>query len=258
MRVQRLEVSVRQDFEHSGESDFMRQTCAIATLIILLLAQSTRGQNDLSRISGFEKYQRVGKAIRETASAGRVRNVIWSPDGKSLRFTRQGTQYVLQFQDMHIEPYKASADNAATPEPRGDSRSAERRRQRRGNRPGRAQQSTTVYSPDGKWVAQYRDFNVYLEPVTDASDKPEDESQARRKQKPVKRTSPVVNRRHPAKTRTMRSPNRKQSQSQPPVPRIFVTGLHAGSTARNCFSLPPCGGRPTVASWRCTKSMNGT
>ena len=145
----------------------MRQACVVATLIVLLGAEFARGQSDLSALPGYENYQRVAKAIRETSSEGRVSGIQWSPAGDSLRFTRQGTQYVLRFQDMAVEPYKAGEDPQAKSDSQPDGGDRPRRRRQVDGRPGRAEQSTAVSSPDGKWIARYRDFNVLLERVVE-------------------------------------------------------------------------------------------
>ena len=142
----------------------MRQTSAVATLIVLLCVENTLGQSDLSKLPGYENYQRVTQMTREIASEGRVSGIVWSSAGDSMRFTRQGTQYVIRLADMSVEPYKASDDPPAKREPQANRGDRSRQRRRAGS-PGRARQSEAVDSPDGKWIARYRNFNVILESV---------------------------------------------------------------------------------------------
>ncbi|MCI0363998.1 MAG: DPP IV N-terminal domain-containing protein [Phycisphaerales bacterium] len=89
------------------------------------------------------------------AVGGRISNVKWSEDGSSMSYSRSGKRYRVDLADgasIHIAP---SAE--------GEREGNQTRPQRR-SRPARGRQRDREESPDGKWVAVCKDYNVVLEP----------------------------------------------------------------------------------------------
>ncbi len=101
---------------------------------------------------------------------GTVAKVVWSEDGQSVSFTSEGVRYRFDLR----KPVKTEIKEAEKPEgqPAEEARPPVTRRGSNsdsGNtgkylgRPSRGRQYTEVESPDGKWEAQYKDWNLVLE-----------------------------------------------------------------------------------------------
>ena len=109
--------------------------------------------NPLAKLPGFANYERVRKAVGKLNSTGRVSRIEWATDGRSITFVRGTNQFRVDLGDFSIKdlgkPKKPKPRTGPPP--------------RRRPRVGRAQQATRVTSPDGKWVAVHRDFNVVIE-----------------------------------------------------------------------------------------------
>jgi dipeptidyl-peptidase-4 len=109
--------------------------------------------NPLSDLPGFANYERVRKAVGKLNSAGRVSRIEWAEDGRSMSFVRGTNQFRLNLADFSIKdlgkPKKPKPQSGPPPH--------------RSPRVGRARQATQVLSPNGKWMARYRDFNVVIE-----------------------------------------------------------------------------------------------
>ncbi len=107
----------------------------------------------LAHLPGFESFQRVREATAMLSGAGRVSRVEWADDGRSMTFVRGTNQFRLSLGDFSIKdlgkPSKPKPPSGPPP--------------RRSPRVGRARQATQALSPDGKWMARYRDFNVVIE-----------------------------------------------------------------------------------------------
>jgi len=107
--------------------------------------------------------QRRGMTSR---GPGTVSRVAWSKDGKLLSFTNQSKRYELDLKTLQRSETKATRQNAQPERPsrRGmRSRSSGASTGKYVGRPSRGRQYTRVDSPDGKWQAHYRDWNVVLE-----------------------------------------------------------------------------------------------
>ena len=111
-------------------------------------------QDSFSSLPGHDKYKSMSAASR-LGSDGRARNIRWAEDGASLSFQQADKHFKVNLSDFGIEPTDRPQrpSSSATASPRS------------GRRPrvGRAQQATEVRSPDGQWIAFYRNFNVVLE-----------------------------------------------------------------------------------------------
>ena len=119
-----------------------------ALLLLPLAANAQRGRGQVS------------------SGPGAVSRVAWSKDNKLVSFHNQGKRYELDLKTLKRSETKA--DNAARPPARPTGR-----RMRPGSsgastgkyvgRPSRGRQYTRVDSPDGKWQAHYKNWNVVLE-----------------------------------------------------------------------------------------------
>lgn len=97
------------------------------------------------------------------AGPGTVADVKWSPDGKAVFYTSEGQRYRLDLTHFRSE----AADNGADHDAVAPSRAAGQGSASTGNyvgSPVRGRQYTQVDSPDGKWEAHYRDWNLVLVP----------------------------------------------------------------------------------------------
>ena len=120
----------------------------------------------LFTVVGFCVPVATAQRARQARGPGIVSKVVWNEDGKSVEFTNEGKRFKFDFESKEkteVES-KKGGDRA---------RPAIRRRRRpsqeQGNsgkyvgRPSRGRQYTKVDSPDGKWQAQYKDWNLVLE-----------------------------------------------------------------------------------------------
>ena len=116
---------------------------------------------DLSTAEAQQRTRRL------PPSPGAVSKVVWNKDGKSVEFTNQGKRYKFDLESKEktvVEMKKDERNNRTRP-----TRRRRRASQEQGNsgkylgRPARGRQYTRVDSPDGKWQAQYKDWNLILQ-----------------------------------------------------------------------------------------------
>jgi len=113
-------------------------------------------------LSAEERVRQLAEAMPRLVTGGRVSNVAWSDDGRFVTFTRmvKNEQQRVRF-DLHASQEVPSEASATThPESRPSSRPGV-------NAPARGRQRDREVSPDGKWIARSRDWNVILEAVRD-------------------------------------------------------------------------------------------
>ncbi len=118
-------------------------------------APSASSNLTLEQLPGYENYRRVTKLRRKLAGGGRVFKLRWTADGQSVLFQKNGKQLQLQLSDGSIAAANENVEIAET---------ATEERARK-SPVGRAKQRSSERSPDGKWIAVYRDFNVSLQPT---------------------------------------------------------------------------------------------
>ena len=109
-------------------------------------------------LPGYERVQQVQSMMGEISGRVSASNLKWAVDEGKLFFTtnRKRRQVVLENGTL----------GEAADEPKSSAN--QDRPARRGMRnPGRARQRTTILTEDGKWRARYKDFNVWIEPVSD-------------------------------------------------------------------------------------------
>ena len=113
-----------------------------------------------------------GFAQRASSSSlpGTVSAIQWDDSGDLVRFTSDGQRFVFNLKTLEKAEDKSDPKAESNAEP-ADS-AAPNRGRRRGNddnltgkyvgRPGRGRQYTQVISPDDRWEAVYRDWNLVL------------------------------------------------------------------------------------------------
>ena len=108
--------------------------------------------NPLAKLPGFANYERVRKALGRLNSAERVSRIEWAKDGRSMTFVRGTNQFRLDLGNFSFKDLGKPKKPKPTKRPPSHYHHV-----------GRARQATSVASPDGKWLARYRDFNVVIE-----------------------------------------------------------------------------------------------
>ncbi len=146
---------------------------SLSLLVVMTLpfAPEVAAQESLSALPGYAAYQRVRDGMWSLGADGRISQIVWSDDGATLTYRRQGKPFQVNLTEASIVPIEAAEE----PKVQGGGGSAPRRKPPAGARVGRAQQSASVRSPDGQWIAHYRDFNVVLEKAAagEAAEAPE-------------------------------------------------------------------------------------
>lgn len=112
----------------------------------------------LSELPGYAAYQKIAALRGAVGKEGRVNRVQWSQDGKSLAITSDGNRKTVdlssgEFRDFDDAEFLPSKPIPTEPKLRIPVASV-----------GRAEQRLFAVSPDGKWKASYRDFNVSVDP----------------------------------------------------------------------------------------------
>ena len=132
---------------------FKRSTNIVFTLILMPLF-----------FVAFESETNAQRRRGQLASEGTVSNVKWTEDGQSVLFTTQRKRYRYDFESgTRVELEKDAVETSVS--------GRTIRRRSGGNygstgkylgRHSRGRQYTRVQSPDGKWVAEYKDWNLQL------------------------------------------------------------------------------------------------
>ena len=128
----------------------MQRTCFVTWWIILGLARLAYGSQESEEAALKELAARSAVCLPLIAE-GTVTQVVWNADGESVTFCRPGHGWFrCRFADGRIDPADgvppAAADPVLPPPfvwP---------------------QWQETLRSPDGRWLARYKDFNIALEP----------------------------------------------------------------------------------------------
>jgi dipeptidyl-peptidase-4 len=107
----------------------------------------------------YERLRREMDAASAIDAGGRVRDVRW--EDRAVVFTRGGERWLLDLATRAV--------SAAPPEGEDEEQGAGGGRRGRGGppRPARGRQRDSEPSPDGRWSAVCRDFNVVIEPLED-------------------------------------------------------------------------------------------
>lgn len=128
------------------------------TLLVLLAGfcshREIRAQSlSMSDLPGHERVQEAMQAIAKIRPAG-VNDLHWATDADKLFFSSGGErrQVNLQTGEVSAAENEPERKKVESPGPAG----------RREGGAGRARQREWIASPDGKWKAEYRDFNLLL------------------------------------------------------------------------------------------------
>jgi len=125
-------------------------------LAAFILPFSLTAQDRLKTMPGYERYQFMRQATTNAVKSGNVR-VDWKDDGKALEYRWEGQRYRVDVATgIKTLITNSAASTNESPRP------GRRRRSEGGEIVERGRQYTKVTSPDGKWVASYRDCNVWL------------------------------------------------------------------------------------------------
>lgn len=114
--------------------------------------------------SAEDRYRLVSENMDKLATGGRVSQVHWSEDGKSVEFTRAGQRWTCDLASHSLQKADRKEENASQPQSKPRSRPDR-------PQPGRGRQREREVSPDGKWVAVCRDWNVIIEPADSGQEK---------------------------------------------------------------------------------------
>ena len=105
------------------------------------------------------------RPAQSASGPGVVSRVTWSEDGKTVSFDNAGKRYELDLATLTRKEAAAAAPRATGRTPGRRPRRADSSGASMGKyvgRPSRGRQYTRVDSPDGKWQAHYKDWNVVL------------------------------------------------------------------------------------------------
>ncbi len=117
------------------------------------------------QLPAYGLYQQANRIRADWSSVGRVSQLQWDTDKQLVMFSHDGKRWQLNLTD-------GSVAEAAKPDEESAPRTPNRGGRGRGGRApvARATQRAIEPSPDGKWKAVYRDFNLYLESTAEGAE----------------------------------------------------------------------------------------
>jgi dipeptidyl-peptidase-4 len=118
---------------------------------------SVAAQDRVKTMPGYERYEFMRKATTNAVRLGTVR-VDWRDEGRALEYRWDGKRFRVDVATGVKTIISTNAGSTTNEAPRPRRRS----RGEGGEVIERGRQSTRATSPDGKWVASYRDGNVWL------------------------------------------------------------------------------------------------
>ena len=133
--------------------------CVTFCLAFLLMAMpiSSRAQDRLKTMPGYEQYQKMSSEIPNTVKSGSLQ-VSWKDGGKAFEYKKDGKGYHYDIATKQTsEATSLSSDN----ETQGNGM---------GRRPERGRQFDLAMSPDGKLKAFYRNRNLWLSDANGANE----------------------------------------------------------------------------------------
>lgn len=143
---------------------FVTTLCFSATLPLEPVAaqSAVEAEPKMSQLPGYENYKKINAARRKLSGGGRVTGVKWAADFKSVLFRKDGEKLQLDLATYELSPAKEIETYKAPPEKKAPTKSPV----------GRALQRSVEISPDKKWKAIYRDYNVVIEPFNESDVEP--------------------------------------------------------------------------------------
>ena len=154
--------------DHSSRRWSVASLAAALSLAIGLVSAPAHAQDRLKTMPGYDQYQRMAPQIASALGGGGGRGfggrgggaaINWSPDSKTVEFTRAGRSFVLDVATDKIT--EAAAAGVATPAGRG--------RGAGGGQPARGRQFEFAIAPVGNHRAAYRDRNIWVGDSTGAN-----------------------------------------------------------------------------------------
>ena len=140
---------------------------AILAILLTMFVSTARAQSDVStdlkfeQLPGYEKFSKINKS-RRALMGSRASSFEWSADGNRFSYSVDGSKKMFDIPSSKVveveefEAYERPKQKPARVKPRV----------------GRALQRTVEISPDQKWKAVYRDFNVWIEPNSEDGTEP--------------------------------------------------------------------------------------
>jgi len=124
-------------------------------LLLLVAGSAAFAQDRLKSMPGYERYQFMRQATTNAIKSGSVR-VDWKDGGQALEYSWDGKRFRYEI------PKGIRSEITNTTSRSESARPGRRRRGEGGEFVERGRQYTKVTSPDGQWIASYRDCNVWL------------------------------------------------------------------------------------------------
>ena len=109
-------------------------------------------QDRLKSLPGHAQFEKMSKEMGKAVRSGEL-SVVWKDGGKGLEYSRDGKKFSLDV---------ASLKETELGEGKSEGKKGKGGRAGGGKGPERGRQMDRVPSPDGKWLALYKDRNVYL------------------------------------------------------------------------------------------------
>ncbi len=137
---------------------------AIFAMTSLVAAQVNYQSPTFQQLPGYKNYEKVSKAVEKINRIGRVKDVAWSVDGSVVTFKTRGQQKYFEIAKGKIVDgaYRGKTVSPKNFSPRG----------KWDKKVGRALQADKETSPDKKWIATYKKYNITLRPAKGNSAKP--------------------------------------------------------------------------------------
>ena len=137
----------------------IRISLAPALLATFALALPANAQDRLKSMPGYDNYQKMDREIGGSVKLG-LTTATWLDEGKGVEWRdADGKRKRYLFADEKVEDVPADEAAARTVPAPAQGR---RRRPTGGGFVGRGRQATSATSADGRWLASYKDRNLYL------------------------------------------------------------------------------------------------
>ena len=138
-----------------------RGTAVALAIALGILPLTSRAQDRLKTMPGYDRYQKVSKEIPGSVKLGAL-TVKWQDDGKAFDYYKDGKTY-------HYDIATRATTEAGTAPAEAE---GGRMGRRRAGGPERGRQYSSSESPDKKLKAFYRDRNLWLSDANGAGEMP--------------------------------------------------------------------------------------
>jgi len=143
----------------------MSRTIVMILVVAFGVVQSiTLAQDRLKTMPGYDQYQKMKGELPNAVKSGSL-SVTWKDNGASFDYAKDGKNYHYDIATQNAtEGTGSSPENAGRGGGRGGGRN-------QAGGPARGRQFDSSVSPDGKLKAFYKDHNVWLSKIDNASEK---------------------------------------------------------------------------------------